>query len=470
MKFKTNAVVGIVFLALLAFVYFYEIKGGEERKAEADKAKELLDFTPSDALRLTLDRGDTVIVLEKSQDEWKLVEPVADLADQQAVDRLLNNIDETEREREVADSAAVAEDAQVAAKYGLDAPRLKVRIETDAGELDRLSFGDDTPTERYAYVQLGGANPEIFLVRAFKFDNLNKGIFDLRDRRVLAFETDEVKELHLDWNGENIALVRADEDAWQLRAEVDVPADKDEVDDMLRSLDNAKIQSFVDDEDLAEYVRGEPPLLELSLLVGEDRAEKRVWVGPAEGGDYYARDLSRAPVFLVDSTVVHKLQKSTGDLRNKEPIDFELDDITRIELDGESGALVALKDTADQWQITVPEERRAKSWKLSGLLNDLKGVKVEEFVDDRVEDLAVYRLDDPRLEIRLQAGEQEVLEARLAEADGDQAFFTVVGTPSVYLVKGEMLTDLDLELEDIAHPKKEEPAASTDVAEASADE
>ena len=44
MKFKTNVAIGAVFVALLAFVYFYEIKGGEERRQEAEKSKQLFVF------------------------------------------------------------------------------------------------------------------------------------------------------------------------------------------------------------------------------------------------------------------------------------------------------------------------------------------------------------------------------------------------------------------------------------------
>ena len=44
MKFKTNIAIGAVFVALLAFVYFYEIKGGEERRQEAEKSKQLFVF------------------------------------------------------------------------------------------------------------------------------------------------------------------------------------------------------------------------------------------------------------------------------------------------------------------------------------------------------------------------------------------------------------------------------------------
>ena len=461
MKFKTNVVVGAVFLALLAFVYIYEIKGGEERKAEAEKSKRLLAaYAPSEVRRLVVDRGDTVLVLEKAQEEWKLVEPMEDLADQEAVDRYLRNIDEPERERVVADSATVAEDAAVAAKYGLDQPRLKVQVETAEGAMDGLHFGNDNPTDRLVYVQIGGDNAEIFTVLAWRFDNLDKGVFDLRDRRILAFEEAEVKEVRLEWTAGSIALERAGAEGWQLRVGTSVAADKEAVDGLVGDLKNGKIESFVDEEPdealLQERGLGEKPQLSLSLLVGEDRAEKRLRVGYAEGSGYYARDLSRKAVFLIDSTLVHKLQQDVGNLRDKEPVKFEPGDITRIELQRENETIIAEKDTAGQWGLVEPAGRKARSWKLSGMLDDLKGLEVEEFVDDQVEDLAAYGLDQPRIKIRLLAAGEQVLEARLEEADGDQAFLMLAGTPSVYLVEGEVLQDVDLSLDAIAHPP--EPA------------
>ena len=61
MKFKTNIAIGAVFVALLAFVYFYEIKGGEERRQEAEKSKQLFVFQEDDAQRLELLRGDDIL-------------------------------------------------------------------------------------------------------------------------------------------------------------------------------------------------------------------------------------------------------------------------------------------------------------------------------------------------------------------------------------------------------------------------
>jgi len=468
MKLKTNAVVGAVFLALLAFVYFYEIKGGQERQAEAEKSKKLLaDYAPNDARRLVVDRGDTVIVLEKTQDEWKISAPVADLADQEAVERYLRNIDETERERVVADSAAISADAAAAGKYGLDQPRLKVAIETDKGPVQPLHFGGDSPTERFAYAQTGGANPEVFSVRAYRFDNLNKGLFDLRDRRVLAFVENEVKEVRLQRGDEHLSLARADGDQWQLQTDVAVAADKDAVNELVHAVQEGKIIAFTDEEPdstiLGKRGLGTTPLVDLTLVVGNDRAEKRLQVGHLSGHGYYARDLSRPAVFTIDTTLVAKLYQSVYDLRAKKPLEFDQESITQIEWHRDNETVIARKDTAGQWGIFAPLEGPARSWKVSGLLGDLNDIEVEDFVGDQVENLAAYSLDPALVKVRLLAADKEMLEVRLAASVGGQAFLHVGGTPSVYLVKEEVLENVNLSLDDIAQPppaSKEDGTAS----------
>ena len=278
MRVKTNAVIGLIFLALLAFVYFYEIKGGEERRQEAEKSKQLFAFQDGEAQQLALVRGDSALVLDKEASGWNLKEPVTDGADQEAVERYLRNLRECEREKVIVDSAAAS--AEQAAQYGLDAPRLKVRLQTEDGAEQVVAFGADSPTDRFTYAQLQGDNPAIFVVRAWRFDNLDKQAFDLRDRRVLAFAKDEVMQVERWGAGGGAVLARTAPD-WQLREPVAARADADAVSALLDKIDQAEIEAFVaEDPDaaaLATYGLGERAShVEIALLIGEDRAEKRL--------------------------------------------------------------------------------------------------------------------------------------------------------------------------------------------------
>ena len=461
MKFKTNVAIGAVFVALLAFVYFYEIKGGEERRQEAEKSKQLFVFQDDDAQRLELLRGDDALVLAKGTGGWNLSAPMTDGADQEAVERYLRNLRECEREKVVVDSAAAS--AEEAAQYGLDAPRLKVRLQTEDGGEQVVAFGGDSPTDRFTYAQLQGDNPEIFVVRAWRFDNLDKRAFDLRDRRVLAFAKDEVMQVQRTGLGGEVVVDRVDAD-WQMREPVTAQAAADAVDGLLDKIDQAEIEAFVAEEPdttaLASYGLGErTPHVEVALLVGADRAEKRLAIGGAdEQGRWYAQDASRPQVFLVDSTLVQELTKSIADLRDKEPLRFERDQVERIVLTrGAATAFAADKDTSGVWHLSEPVGRDAKSWKLNSLLSDLEQLEVEGFAEELPAEAA------PAFGIELHGEGQTLLTVRLSAAAGT-SYLQQEGDDAVYVVSGDDFAELDLDIDDVAQaPKKPAaPAASSE--------
>ncbi|MYF91141.1 MAG: DUF4340 domain-containing protein [Gemmatimonadetes bacterium] len=461
MKFKTNIAIGAVFVALLAFVYFYEIKGGEERRQEAEKSKQLFAFQDDDAQRLELLRGDDALVLDKGTNGWNLNAPMTDGADQEAVERYLRNLLECEREKVVVDSAAAS--AEEAAQYGLDAPRLKVRLQTEDGAEQVVAFGADSPTDRFTYAQIQGDNPEIFVVRAWRFDNLDKRAFDLRDRRVLAFAKDEVMRVQR-WGAGGAAVLARAEPGWQMREPVAARAAADAVDGLLDKIDQAEIEAFVaEDPDttaLASYgLEERASQVEIALLVGEDRAEKRLAIGGAdEQGRWYARDASRAQVFLVDSTLVQELTKSISDLRDKKPLRFERDQVERIVLTrGTATAFAADKDTSGVWHLSEPMGRDAKSWKLNSLLSDLEQLEVEDFAEELPTEAA------PAFSIELLGEGQALLTTRFSAAAGT-SYLQQEGDDAVYVVSGDDFAELDLDIDDVAQaPKKPAvPAASSE--------
>ena len=472
MRPKTNLVISAIFLALLAFVYFYEIRGGEQRRAEAERAKQLVDFGDHEVSRLVVDGGDSVVVVEKSQDGWVVRLPVETDADADAVKRYLRNLRETEMERLIEDSAAVAQEPALLARYGLEAPRLRVLVELADGPLDSIYLGADSPTERYTYGQRSGANPQVFAVRAWRFDNLDKGLFDLRDRRVLAFERDEIRQIRLvrSWEEEPVVLVREGGGEWELAEPLAAAADQAAVNGVVNRLANGKAERFAverpGEEELAEH--GLTPgaaLIQVSLLLGEDRAEKRLTIGYEEAhGGHFALDASRPPIFVVDSTVVGQLRKALSDLRDRRPLRLNRDAVVRVTLSRPGQAdLVAERDTADTstWRVVAPEKRESRSWRLNSLLTDLDDVEVKAFVSDgdsAAATSAAYGLAEPRLTIAADPGEGPPVIARFGkEAEG--AVYLGHGS-SVYQVAASTLDNLDLTLDDVAQPAPE-PAADT---------
>ena len=484
MHLRTNLVISVVFAGLLAFVYFHEIKGGEKRELEAERARQLVDFSDHEARRLTIDGGDTTLVIERADDVWYIREPLQTGADAEAVDRFLRSLKEAEIEGyAVQDSTSITQDSSILAVYGLDEPRLQVHLElAESAEqiLDTLRFGADTPTERFTYVQRSGANPEIRTMRAWRYDNLAKGLFDLRDRKVLHFDKSEIVGMRLAFReGDLDRLIVAErrEERWALTSPLAVAGDDAAFDEVLTRLGNAQIVSFEYEEpttaDLeAAGLSDGDEAVHLTLLVDADRAEKHLRLGKRyEQGDHLAIDTSRDPIFVIDSTVVIQLKKKLDDLRDRKPFDIAPESVLGIDLTVANQTLFrAMKDSSGSgWHLTSNPDREAKTWRLNDLLTSIADLRVESFVADAPDvlslDVVSFGFDQPALRLALHLGVGETIFVDVAEHEGT-VYARRADVPSIYAVAETALRDLAPTLDDVAMAPQQataDPDAATEV-------
>ena len=456
MKLKTNIIIGAIFALLLAFVYFHEIKGGQERRQAAERSKQLLDFNESEVERLALIRPGGSIEVERIEGQWRVVLPVDDGADGEAIARYLRNIAESEREKVIVDSADAVSAETV--EYGLDRPRLGILVETEEGALDTLFFGTDAPTDRYTYVKQSGSNPEIFVVRAWRYDNLDKSVFDLRDRRVLALSKAEVTEASRAGISGPVSLRKEGAD-WLLQEPIVARASTEVVDGLLGKIETSEISEFVDEapdgEALVAYGL-DSRAVEWSFRLGQDRVEKRLSIGLEDDeGRYYARDESRPQVFLVDSTLVHRLMQEVTALRSKKPLQVELDRIDRMEYRrGPVLIFAAEKDTLGVWNLQDPPGQKAKSWKLNALLTDLQSLEATGF--------SAAQGGEPPLSVRLMEDRQSLHYVQFFLRDGE-IYLEQDGDSHAYKIDTDVFADIDMELDEVRQIP--EPVDSTRVDE-----
>ena len=142
MRFKGTLVLLIVVLALGAFIYFYEIKGGEQR----EKAKELesriwkveekniqqMDFSLSDQ---------HIVAARKGATEWVLTAPRTLDADSEELERLARSAAGLSREN------VVEQNATDLAKYGLSPAQIALKFKTKDGKDFAIDFGNNNQTE-----------------------------------------------------------------------------------------------------------------------------------------------------------------------------------------------------------------------------------------------------------------------------------------------------------------------------------
>jgi hypothetical protein len=249
---RTTGILFLVAAALGAFVYFYEVRGGPEREEAERQAKRLfpgIEAGDVESISVTTTDGKEARVA-RVEGAWRVLAPIDFPGDPTALDGMANALASLESE-------TVLEEPQPLAVYGLVEPARTVRF-VAKGEEKSLRVGKKSPVGANSYAATAADKP-VYAVPTFRVQTLEKSLDDLRDKRVLVFDREQVQRIRVAWLDGGVLLEKAD-DGWKLLEPVVGPADATTVQGLLSSLSFLRAKSFVD---------APPPDAELGLAKPE---------------------------------------------------------------------------------------------------------------------------------------------------------------------------------------------------------
>ena len=187
----------------------------EERVAKAlpgrfgelrDRTLLLFSREQVEAVSLASPKGEVEVT--QSDGKWEIVKPERLPADPKEIDRLLSDLTFLRAQEFLADPGADLR------RFGLVPPALAVTLKERGKEPVRLLLGAPEKGRATAAVE-----PErsVATVDARLFADLSKGAFDLRDRRLLPFDTGEVGSLKLT-GGEAALILERRDGGWAFRS------------------------------------------------------------------------------------------------------------------------------------------------------------------------------------------------------------------------------------------------------------
>jgi len=452
MNFKTTGILALVLIIGIAAVVLLDKQ--DKKKEEAEKIEgKLLNIEKDNITEIILQPSGIHCI--KDSTEWKIVAPVETDGDKSSIDAIANMFSFANIERSISD------DPLEYNVYGLDPARGSMIIVHSSGT-DTLYLGDKSPTGSFVFARKSGS-PQVFLTTTTLQTNIEKKLFDLRNKKVIGFEKSEVRSLDLKNKNGSFVFEKSAGD-WKITKPGGYDADGTEVDKILNRLNSERAKEYVDEDptNLSQYGLTNPGV-QVDLMLGENRAKKTLFIGKLNGDKYYAKDESRKPVFQVDSAFVSVLNPDLYTLRLKDLADFSSTEVNRFELEFSGQTIVCNKDTSDTWMIIKPESRKAKSWKMSTITREAAQLEVVEFVDDSPSSFAQYGLSDPQVRAKFYVKDVLQLDVLLGKEKGDNVYAKLANAQSVYLVEKNLLDTWRPQLNDIA----EEPEASTEAEETS---
>ena len=357
----------VAFLGMGLFVYFYEVKGREKRE-ETQKLKESLLRMKQEEITLVEVQRPNVkgIVLRKKTDEWTIEEPIETLADGSALDGLLRNLGLASRERTFPEGGKTLE------KYGLDEPRLTLRVAAGSDEKTIL-VGNDDYSGNKIYVKFTD-DTNVFLTSDYIFSTADKQVDDWRSKKVLVFDRNKVEAVHVTDHSDEIRLAQRD-GKWFLEAPLEERADQSAVSGLLSALEFGQIQDFVSEEPekLQSYGLAKPQVRVRVQQEGEERW-RVLEIGQKKDDSYLARNPEGSPVFTVKKDLLEKITQDVWEFRNKDVIDVQQDQIANLLIRRQEEEIMIRREDF-KWIIQKPESQKdqeALGYKFWYPLDDIK--------------------------------------------------------------------------------------------------
>jgi len=378
----------VLFVALgglLAYLYFVDAKKPvtEEGVEKRDKVF-TVDADKIDELKVKSSSGETSTV-KKTKDGWRLVEPLTAKVDESAVTGITSNLASVEIQS-IVDEAP--KDLQA---YGLDKPRIEVAFKA-AGDKDsrRLLLGGKAPAGGDLYAQLGGQK-RVFVVPSFVESSFDRKPFDLRDKQILSFDREKVDRLEIAHGDVKLELTKAGQD-WNITAPVQARADSGAVESIVTRLQSAQMKSLPAEHAAAADLKNyglDKPVATATVGLGSTRATLAFGKAADEGGDVYAKDVTRPAVVTVAADLLKDVQKNVSDLRRKDIFEFRSFNAKRIEVARGAETLVfekvkgTGKDATEKWRRVSPNPGDVDQAKVETFLSNLSGLRAQSFADPK---------------------------------------------------------------------------------------
>lgn len=448
---KPTLIVVVCAILLGGAVYYFQWrKSKNPAAATVDNGKPAFTLQSSDVTGLAiLHPGKTdqpEIQLAKQDGNWDITQPIDTAADQSAVNGIADGL----ASAHVSQTEPGTPDRLKA--FGLDSPRLELDFQTKSGAKHAILIGDKDFTGSYVYGLIDGQKT-VSLLPLSLYDESNKPVEDLRDRKVLHIDSDSTTSVQLKNSSGEMALTKKTVNyapQWSFTKPSDTLADSDGVSSLVSAVSGGTFTTVASEKagDLGKYGLAHPAVT--FTAISDKGKMETLDVGKKEGDNYFARDDSRPTVFLINADLYKKLTQGFGDLRDKNFVHIAESDCNGISLQDSNGTMtLGRKQGSDfEWLIDSPATEKGKSAATWKLFDPLSSAKADAIIDHPSAAI-LAKFAKPAIEVDFTRKDGKKLTVKLSKAEGDFIYGQSSASPSVYKLQKSILKSLDIKASDL---------------------
>ncbi len=378
--------------------------GARLRKGLNDYRDHALLTLPKDrVLKLSLTYPDRRISVARKDSGWRVEEPLEALAGGDETDRALDTFYAV-----VADTF-VSDEVKDLAPYGLDRPRLEVRVwDRVNGEPAGFAIGSKAQEKRPFEVQdLFYARPlgssSVMTVRLSRIDDLVKEVRHFRSYRVLDGPWESIHGVEIEGHGGTLAAERTQPEGWKARAPHPGVLDAERFNELVATpLKLLQISAVEPAEEARLKQLGfDHPLGHITLSKA-DGGKQVLTIGSVDEKtrEAFLTASGEGLLFTVGCSIRELLSLRYASLRSLRVLSTSLSSIQGLELQRPDGDLI-FETEGRGWVQAKPERREGPLPALGALAGALATLNAEQWTAFGKPPWKDYGLAPPQVRVRI---------------------------------------------------------------------
>ena len=436
---------GAVILGAAVYYFDWRRSQKESEKLPADAAKLAFSIQPQDITSLAIKHpanpAEPTLQFEKSDDVWKITQPLETRADQASLDGIIDGLS----------SARIAETEPGAPDrlkvYGLDPPAVSLEFQLRSGAKHAVALGKKDFTGISVYAIVDDAKDVALLPESLLISSA-KSLQDLRDRGVLHIAGDKVASFDLK-NASGKLSAKKEKDQWEFTKPAGSRGDAGNISALLTSLGSAKWSNVASEspDNPAKYGLANPTL---TFTAVDDKGKSATLiVGKKEGDQYFARDTSAPMIFLINEDLYEKLAQNYNDLRDKKLTHFDPAAINRVEIHNANGTIVCTRKSEFEWTIEEPAGQKGKPAEISKLFTPLEQATAEQIFEQPAPNIRAI-LAKPEFETILTDKFGKKVTVQVSKESNGFVYARTSEGPAIYKLDKQILSDINFKPSDMA--------------------
>lgn len=201
------------------------------------------------------------------------------------------------------------------ADTGLDSPELTVTVGLKSGKQQTVLVGKKKGDEDF-YVKTAD-NPQVFLVKKYNLDRVNKRPIEFRDKTICNLKADELTEVAVSRDKDAFTLAKQGKD-WKVTKPAGITGDDSKISNITGAFSDWKAQGFAEDNaaKATGLVKPTATITTKSSVKGH-ACQLKVGSETSDKGNYYVQVNGQPDVYTVAKWSVDRVLVKVDDLKKK---------------------------------------------------------------------------------------------------------------------------------------------------------